>query len=63
MKTAVTVTSGVKWGVFEQDDHPALVHVIPLFGREHEARRTCFCRPRLDGKAAPSVLYIHEPVN
>lgn len=36
-------------------------HVIPLFGREHEASRKCWCKPRIETVLTSGTIWTHEP--
>lgn len=46
-----------RWEPVITDDAP---HVVPLYGRTHEAERTCWCTPRIVWQQGVAV-WVHTP--
>lgn len=44
---------------------PEIVHVMPNFGREHNASSGCWCSPIRDAKALleGNTVWVHNPEN
>lgn len=41
------------------DDVAERIHVVPLFGREHDSSAECWCQPEQDIETP--LIFIHHP--
>ena len=47
----------------ERHDEPEDQHVMPLYGREHVAVATCWCKPRIDYRGPVDRVWVHRDGN
>lgn len=47
----------------ERHDNDDDLHVMPMYGNEHESSPRCWCKPRIDYRGPVGRVWVHREQN